>query len=72
MNYPEYRKKGWPIGSGMTEAGVKQFNKRVKGTEQFWLETGVEAILALRALRLSQADPWNRYWSTRAPYSKAA
>ena len=72
MNYPEYRQKGWPIGSGMTEAGVKQFNKRVKGTEQFWSEDGVEAILALRALWLSQDDRWNRYWSTRAPYSKAA
>src|SRR6202035_3604341 len=46
MNYPEYRAKGWPIGSGNTEAGVKQFNKRVKGTEQFWSEQGVEAIIA--------------------------
>lgn len=33
MHYPEYRASGWPIGSGVTEAGVKQFNKRVKGTE---------------------------------------
>ncbi len=72
MNYPEYRQKGWPIGSGMTEAGVKQFNKRVKGTEQFWGESGVEVILALRALWLSQDDRWNRYWTTRAGYSKAA
>ena len=72
MDYPEYRRKGWPIGSGMTEAGVKQFNKRVKGTEQFWNESGVEVILALRALWLSQDDRWNRYWSTRGGYSKAA
>jgi hypothetical protein len=47
--YPHYRAKGWPIGSGVTEAGVKQFNKRVKGSEQFWHEEGVEPILALRA-----------------------
>lgn len=72
MNYPEYRRKGWPIGSGMTEGGVKQFNKRVKGTEQFWTESGVETILALRALWLSHDDRWNRYWNTRAGYSKAA
>ncbi len=72
MDYPEYRRKGWPIGSGMTEAGVKQFNKRVKGTEQFWNESGVEVILALRALWLSQDDRWDRYWSTRGGYSKAA
>lgn len=72
MDYPEYRRKGWPIGSGTTEAGVKQFNKRVKGTDQFWSKTGVEDILALRALWLSQDDRWHRYWSTRAAYSKAA
>jgi hypothetical protein len=62
MNYPQYRKRGWPIGSGSTEAGVKQFNKRVKGTEQFWSQTGVEPILALRALWLSQDDRWDHYW----------
>ena len=64
MNYPEYRARGWPIGSGVTESGVKLFNKRVKGTDQFWNikgEKGVEAILALRALRLSQDDRWRYY-----------
>src|SRR5208337_2276127 len=50
MRYDQYRAKGWPIGSGNTEAGVKCFNKRVKGTDQFWTPWGVEAIMALRAL----------------------
>ena len=72
MDYPEYRRRGWPIGSGNTEAGVKQFNKRVKGTEQFWSEPGVEAILALRALWVSQDQRWETYWLSRAAYSKAA
>jgi hypothetical protein len=62
MNYPEYRRNGWPIGSGLIESTVKQFNKRVKGTEQFWNPDGVESILALRALWLSQDDRWNHYW----------
>jgi len=62
MNYPEYRRRGWPIGSGVVESGVKQFNKRVKGTEQFWSREGAEAILALRALWLSQDDRWDHYW----------
>ena len=64
MDYPRYRANGWPIGSGVTESGVKQFNKRVKGTEQFWNTqgpNGVEAILALRALRLSEDDRWRHY-----------
>jgi hypothetical protein len=62
MDYPAYRAKGWPIGSGVVESGVKLFNKRVKGTEQFWNKSGVDAILALRALWLSQDDRWNHYW----------
>ncbi len=72
MDYPTYRRKGWPIGSGVTESAVKLFNKRVKGTEQFWSIPGVESILSLRALWLSQDDRWSRYWNTRPAYSKAA
>ncbi len=72
MDYPTYRRKGWPIGSGVTESAVKRFNKRVKGTEQFWTIPGVETILALRALWLSEDDRWATYWSTRPAYSKAA
>jgi hypothetical protein len=72
MDYPTYRRKGWPIGSGVTESAVKQFNKRVKGTEQFWSLPGVEAILALRALWLSQDDRWRRYWDARPAYARAA
>jgi hypothetical protein len=62
MDYPRYRAHGWPIGSGVTESGVKLFNKRVKGTEQFWREEKVETILALRALWLSQDERWQHYW----------
>jgi hypothetical protein len=68
MRYPQYRAKGWPIGSGVTEAAVKQFNKRVKGTEQFWDEQGIEPILCLRAAWISQDERWDRYWRTRPAY----
>ena len=68
MNYPEYRRRGWPIGSGETEAAVKQFNKRIKGTEQFWSTDGVETILGLRSLWLSQDDRWQKYWENRCAY----
>jgi hypothetical protein len=37
----------------MTEAAVKQFNKRVKGTEPFWNESGIEPILSLRGQWIS-------------------
>lgn len=72
MNYPEYRRRGWPIGSGVVEAGVKQFNKRVKGTDQFWNPAGIEPILSLRSLWLSQDDRWQKYWASRTAYSRAA
>jgi hypothetical protein len=72
MRYPDYRAKGWPIGSGNTEAGVKQFNKRVKGSEQFWSPDGIEAMLALRGQWLSQDDRWAAYWHNRPAYRKRA
>jgi hypothetical protein len=72
MDYPTYRAKGWPIGSGVAESGVKLFNKRVKGTEQFWNPPQVESILSLRALWLSQDGRWSRYWNNRAAYPRAA
>ena len=72
MDYPTFRRKGWPIGSVVTESSVKQFTKRVTGTEQFWSIPGVESILSLRALWLSQDGRWERYWNTRPAYSKAA
>jgi hypothetical protein len=72
MDYPKYRNKGWPIGSGNVEAGVKQFNKRVKGTDQFWQPQGAEAMLSLRASWISQDLRWSRYWSSRPAYFFAA
>jgi hypothetical protein len=71
MHYPEYRRRGWPIGSGNVESGIKQFNKRVKGTEQFWQPEGVEAMLALRGLWLDQDQRWQRYWLSRPAYRAA-
>ncbi len=72
MDYPAHRRKGWPIGSGATESVVELLNKRVNGTEQFWSIPGVESILSLRALWLSQDDRWTHYWNTRPAYPKAA
>lgn len=54
MDYARYRKNGWPVGSGVVESGVKLFNKRMKGTEQFWSTQGAEAVMALRAGWLSE------------------
>lgn len=71
MDYPHYRARGWPIGSGVTESGVKLYNKRVKGTEQFWNIQGVEAILQLRSEWLNEPEQLHqRLWPP--PFRMAA
>jgi hypothetical protein len=72
MNYPEYRRLGLPISSAPVESTIKQINRRVKGSEKFWLEGGAEAILQLRAAQLSQDDRWTRYWSRPRKHRRAA
>ena len=68
MDYPRYRAQGWPIGSGVAESGVKQFAKRVKGSEMHWnvSYTGAEEMLALCALFNSEDGRWDQYWARRA------
>lgn len=67
MDYPSFRAKGWPIGSGVGESAVKQFALRLKGSEKFWniRDTGAEEMLALCALYFSEDDRWNHYWNLR-------
>jgi hypothetical protein len=45
MDYPRYRQLGLPISSAPVESTIKQINRRMKGTEKFWLEGGAEALL---------------------------
>ena len=72
MDYPEYRRQGLPISSAPVESVIKQLNRRVKGSEKFWLEGGAEALLQLRAAYLSEDGRAERYWSRPRPYARAA
>lgn len=71
MDYPEYRRLGLPISSAPVESTIKQINRRVKGSEKFWLEGGAEAILQLRAAQLSEDDRWNKNWSRPRKHRRA-
>lgn len=71
MNYPEYRCLGLPVSSAPVESTIKQINRRIKGSEKFWLEGGAEAMLQLRAAQLSQDDRWKRYWARPRKHRRA-
>lgn len=71
MDYPRYRRLGLPVSSAAVESTIKQINRRIKGTEKFWLEGGAEAVLQLRAAYLSEDDRAEDYWSRPRPYARA-
>lgn len=71
MDYPRYRKLGLPISSAPVESTIKQFNKRVKGTEKFWRKDALEAVLQVRAAQLCEDGRTERLWAMPRPYRPA-
>ena len=61
--YPQYRARGWDIGSGPTEAGCKVIGARLKGCGMRWREAGAEQVATLRALYESGPGVWDGFWS---------
>jgi hypothetical protein len=62
MDYCEYRRQGFPIGSGVTEAACKTvFTQRFKESGMTWNLDGGQAILVLRLAQLSGV--WNTVYS---------
>jgi len=62
MNYHEYIKNKYPIGSGVTEAACKVIIKqRLCNSGMKWKLKGAGAILCLRALNYS-SDRWGQMW----------
>jgi hypothetical protein len=65
MDYPRYRRPGLPVMSGRVESLMKQFDRRVKGTEKSWNEDQAEMILQLRAAQLSEDDRLSKHLKSR-------
>jgi hypothetical protein len=65
--YPEYRARGWDVGSGPTEAGCKVIGGRVKGTGMRWLQGCSLEVGALKALYASGMGLWDAFWAQRQP-----
>ena len=50
MRYPEFRRKGFFVGSGVIEAGCKSVvGSRLKRSGMFWTVRGANAISPLRS-----------------------
>jgi len=63
MHYDVYRRKGYPIGSGVVESGCKHvIAQRMKITASMsWSRKRAEAILQLRGLVRSRQ--WDAFWA---------
>ncbi len=61
MQYPEFRQKGWPIGSGMVESAQKNVvEARLKGAGMHWQRKNVNSMLTLRNAVCN--DRWKEMW----------
>jgi len=64
MDYPEYVRKGWQIGSGPVESACKTVvGQRLKGAGMRWSEAGADSLCHLRALFKSEAGQWAGFWN---------
>jgi len=64
MRYPEFRRKGLFVGSGVIEAGCKTvIGSRLKRSGMFWTVRGANAVIALRCCRYSRQ--FDDYWEHR-------
>jgi len=63
MRYPQFRKQGLFVGSGVIEAGCKTVLGRLKQSGMFWTVRGANAIIALRCCQLS--GEFEDYWESR-------
>lgn len=54
MDYGRFRRRGYPIGSGMVESHCKQLGERVKGRGKRWRQDHLAAVLALRCDYLNE------------------
>ena len=56
-----YLAQGWPIGTGVIDGACWHLvNDRREPSGRRWTQTGAQAVLDLRAVRLN--GPWEAYW----------
>jgi hypothetical protein len=65
IRYPEFRSRGWQIGSGPTEAECKTTTHRIKGRGRRWDADHAESLMALACL--DDSSLWHQYWTSLDP-----
>lgn len=62
MKYSEYKRKNFPIGSGVTEAACKTLIKqRLCKSAMQWKKQGANVVISLRAL-VQTTGRWTQFW----------
>jgi hypothetical protein len=67
MDYPTYRARGWPIGSGTIESACGQFGHRFKHSRMRWTRRIANAGHQIKAAILSEDGRWLRRWPPPIP-----
>ncbi len=66
MDYPDYLRQGWYIGSGPVESACKTVvGQRLKLAGMRWGEEGTDHVCHLRALFKSDKGQWEAFWARR-------
>lgn len=65
IRYPEFRERGWQIGSGPTESQCKLCTKRLKGYGRRWDRPNATAVAALDTL--DRNGQWGQVWPNARP-----
>jgi hypothetical protein len=67
MDYPDYIRNGWQIGSGKIESSCKNIvGARLKCSGMRWRPRGTTALCQLTALFKSEPKIWTIYWQAYA------
>jgi len=59
LDYADFHRRGWDIGSGSTESMCKALTRRLKQRGMRWDADNAEAIMALETLE--KTDGWQNW-----------
>ena len=65
IRYPQFKERGWQIGSGPTESQCKLCTKRLKGYGRRWDRPNATAVAALDTL--DRNGQWHHLWPNARP-----